>query len=221
MKSMTLQQEVDGARVVMEQPSPETTSANWREVIPQLSGRRVTLREVRPEDAQTLINVLTSDAVARFISPAPASLESFSRFIEWAQHERARGTYVCFVVVPHGQSTPVGVFQIRQLEPGFGTAEWGFALSSSVWGSGMYEDGARLAIDFAFEILGVHRLEARAAIVNGRGNGALRKVGAVQEAVLRRSFLWRGEYVDQTLWSILDTDWRQSKAVWGPTVLVH
>ena len=163
MKSMTLQQEVDGARVVMEQPSPETTSANWREVIPQLSGRRVTLREVRPEDAQTLINVLTSDAVARFISPAPASLESFSRFIEWAQHERARGTYVCFVVVPHGQSTPVGVFQIRQLEPGFGTAEWGFALSSSVWGSGMYEDGARLAIDFAFEILGVHRLEARAA----------------------------------------------------------
>jgi RimJ/RimL family protein N-acetyltransferase len=85
----------------------------------------------------------------------------------------------------------------------------------------MFEEGARLAIDFAFEILGVHRLEARAAIANGRGNGALRKVGAVQEAVLRRSFLWRGEYVDQTLWSILDSDWRQSKAVWGPKVVVH
>jgi len=29
-----------------------------------------------------------------------------------------------------------------------------------------------------------HRLEARAAVANGRGNGALRKVGAVQEGVV-------------------------------------
>jgi RimJ/RimL family protein N-acetyltransferase len=221
MKSMPLHQEFDCALVAIEQPSPTTTTVNWREAVPELSGRRVTLREVQPDDAKALVDVLTSEAVSRFISPAPASIESFSRFIEWAHHERARGTYVCFVVVPHGQSTPVGVFQIRQLEPGFGTGEWGFALSSSVWGTGMFEEGARLAIDFAFEILGVHRLEARAAIANGRGNGALRKVGAVQEAVLRRSFLWRGEYVDQTLWSILDSDWRQSKAVWGPKVVVH
>ena len=80
-------------------------------------------------------------------------------------------------------------------------------------------DRARHAV--AIEEERVHRLEARAAIVNGRGNGALRKIGAVQEAVLRRSFLCHGEYVDQTLWSILDSDWRQTKAVWGPKVLVH
>ena len=173
------------------------------------------------DDAEALIGVLTSEAVARFISPAPTSIDSFLRFIEWAQRERERGTYVCFVVVPHGESTPVGLFQIRQLEPGFATAEWGFALGSAAWGTGMFEDGARLAADFAFDTVGVHRLEARAAVVNGRGNGALRKIGAVQEAVLRRSFLCHGEYVDQTLWSILDSDWRQTKAVWGPKVLVH
>ena len=50
---------------------------------------------------------------------------------------------------------------------------------------------------------GTHRLEARAALQNGRGNGALRKVGAVQEGVLRRSFLRNGEYLDQALWTIL------------------
>jgi RimJ/RimL family protein N-acetyltransferase len=55
--------------------------------------------------------------------------------------------------------------------------------------------------------VGVHRLEARAAVKNGRGNGALRKMGAVQEGVLRRSFLKNGEYHDQVLWSILDEDW--------------
>ena len=59
------------------------------------------------------------------------------------------------------------------------------------------------------------RLEARAAIQNGRGNGALRKLGAVQEGILRKSFLRNGKYHDQTLWAILDEDWYRSKAVWG------
>jgi RimJ/RimL family protein N-acetyltransferase len=220
---MSLQQEFGGsALVAMEQPSESTTTTvAWRLSVPTLSGQLVTLREIQYADAEALIGVLTSDAVARFISPAPASMDSFLRFIEWAHRERERGTYVCFAVVPHGQSAPVGLFQIRQLEPGFGTAEWGFALGSGVWGTGVFEDGARLAVDFAFDTVGVHRLEARAAIVNGRGNGALRKIGAVPEAVLRRSFLCHGEYVDQTLWSILDSDWHQTKAVWGPKVLVH
>ena len=40
-------------------------------------------------------------------------------------------------------------------------------------------------------------------MANGRGNGALRKLGAVQEGVLRRSFLKNGQYLDQMLWSIL------------------
>jgi ribosomal-protein-serine acetyltransferase len=61
--------------------------------------------------------------------------------------------------------------------------------------------------------VGVHRLEARAAVRNGRGNGALRKIGAVQEGVLRKSFLKNGEYLDQVLWTILDEDWT-AKAVW-------
>ena len=52
-------------------------------------------------------------------------------------------------------------------------------------------------VHFAFEAVGVHRLEARAAVRNGRGNGALRKIGAVQEGVLRKSFLKDGEYLDQ------------------------
>jgi ribosomal-protein-alanine N-acetyltransferase len=76
-------------------------------------------------------------------------------------------------------------------------------------------------IKFAFDTVGVHRLEARAAVRNGRGNGALRKVGAQQEGVLRKSFLKNGEYLDQALWTILDEDW-QSRTMWlakGGTII--
>jgi RimJ/RimL family protein N-acetyltransferase len=59
-----------------------------------------------------------------------------------------------------------------------------------------------------FDVLRSRRLEARAAVANGRGNGALRKIGAVQEGVLRRSFFRHGTLYDQMLWSILADDWR-------------
>ena len=193
-------------------------SADWRRQLPIIVGKGLTLRGLRLSDAASLLTMLSTEEVARFLSPPPTTIEGFERFIAWTHRERAAGNYACFAVVPHGMDTAVGIFQIRQLEPGFGTAEWGFAIGSGFWGTGIFMDGARLVIDFAFDTIRTHRLEARAAILNGRGNGALRKVGAVQEGVLRKSFLRNGEYLDQALWTILDEDWKQQRVVWGARI---
>jgi len=186
----------------------DTTSWNWKQGLPVLTGDTVTLRELRLADAPSLLALITSAEVARFISPPPMTVEGFERFVAWTQRERAAGNYVCFAVVPHGMDTAVGIFQVRRLEPGFDTAEWGFALGSAFWGTGVFVAGARMVIDFAFRTIRTRRLEARAAIQNGRGNGALRKIGATQEAILRKSFLRQGEYMDQALWAIVDEDWQ-------------
>ena len=196
-----------------------TTTSDWKQALPVLTGSMVTLRELRLSDATSLLAMLSTEEVARFISPPPTTVEGFERFIAWTHRERAAGNYACFAVVPHGMDTAVGIFQVRQLEPGFGTAEWGFAIGSAFWGTGMFMDGARMVIDFAFDTIQTHRLEARAAILNGRGNGALRKIGAMQEGILRKSFLRNGEYLDQALWTILDEDWKQQRVVWG--VRIH
>jgi [ribosomal protein S5]-alanine N-acetyltransferase len=203
---------------VTPQNTVEATQSDWRQALPVLAGEKVTLRELRLSDAASLLSMLTTEEVSRFISPPPTTIDGFERFIAWTHRERAAGSYICFGVVPHGMDTAVGIFQVRQLEPGFATAEWGFAVGSAFWGSGVFMDGAKLTVDFAFDVIGTHRLEARAAVANGRGNGALRKVGAMQEGVLRKSFLRNGEYLDQALWTILDEDWRRAKSVWGPKV---
>ena len=196
------------------QPGTGVTSSDWRQNLPVLAGRQVMLRELRFSDAPALLATLTTEEVARFISPPPTTVEGFERFIAWTHAQRAAGEYVCFAVVPVGTDTAVGIFQIRQLDPSFMTAEWGFALGSAYWGTGVFMNAAQLTLEFAFASIGVHRMEARAAIKNGRGNGALAKIGAVREGVLRKSFLRNGEYLDQALWSILREDWL-AKAVWG------
>jgi RimJ/RimL family protein N-acetyltransferase len=202
------------------QTTSDTITSDWRTALPMMVGDKVTLRELELSDAPALFAMLTAEEVSRFISPPPTTVEGFERFITWARAERAAGRYACFAVVPHGMTTAIGLFQVRQLEPGFATAEWGFAIGSAFWGTGMFLDGAQMVVGFAVETLNVLRLEARAAVANGRGNGALRKLGAVQEGVLRRSFLKNGQFLDQMLWSILAEEWRQTKAVWGPG-LVH
>ena len=192
--------------------TPAVVTSDWRSALPVLTGSNFTLRELRLDDAATLLAMLTTEEVARFISPPPTTVEGFETFIEWAHLERAAGNYACYAVVPAGLVHAIGIFQVRTLEPGFGMAEWGFALGSQFWGTNLFAEGARLVLGFTFETIGVGRLEARAAIGNARGNGALRKIGAVQEGVLRRSFLRNGIHHDQMLWSILSEDWADQLA---------
>ena len=196
------------------------TTSDWKEALPVLTGSAFTLREMRIEDAPSLLAMLTTEEVSRFISPPPTTVEGFERFIMWAHRERQAGNYACFAVVPAGCTTAVGIFQLKSLEHGFAAAEWGFAIGSPFWGTGIFAEAARLVVDFAVDVLATNRLEARAAVANGRGNGALRKIGAVQEGVLRRSFLRNGIYHDQVLWGIVADDWRLQRLSQVPAEVV-
>jgi len=217
MEKMPYREQLQAEAVTVSTPW-QVTSSDWRTGLPLLSGKHVTLRELRLSDAASLLTMLTTEEVTRFISPPPTTVEGFERFILWTHRQRAQGAYVCFAVVPEGYEDAVGLFQVRQLEPGFGTAEWGFALGSAFWGTGVFPESARLVVDFVFDVVGTHRLEARAAVANGRGNGALKKLGAVQEGILRKSLFRHGLYLDQILWAILDEDWRLARSGRSPRV---
>ncbi len=186
----------------------DAVSSDWQNRLPVLTGKQVVLRELRTSDAAALFAMLTTEEVSRFISPPPSTVDGFERFIEWTLRQRRAGVYACFAVTLKGFDTAIGIFQVRELESNFQTAEWGFAIGSPFWGTGVFQAGAELMLEFVFETLDVHRLEARSSVQNGRGSGALRKVGAVREAILRKSFLRNGRYLDQVLYTILEDDWR-------------
>jgi len=217
MEKMPYRHELEMQVQVMTHTVEQVTTSDWRQALPVLSGDQVRLRELRTSDAQSLFALLTTQEVARFISPPPSTVEGFEKFIAWTLRQRAAGTYACFAVTLKGFDTAIGIFQVRENEPGFGTAEWGFAIGSPFWGTGVFEEGAELVLEFAFDTLGVHRLEARCAVKNGRGNGALAKIGAVQEGILRKSFLRNGQYLDQELYAIVEDDWRASRELASQT----
>jgi RimJ/RimL family protein N-acetyltransferase len=73
-------------------------------------------------------------------------------------------------------------------------------------------ESAQLVLDWAFSELGARRVEARSSSVNNRGNGALGKLGAERECVLRQSSRGGGRQADQFLWSLLASDWAARRA---------
>jgi len=197
-----------------------SNAATWRHALPVLHGAMVSLREPRLSDAAALWSMLASTEVSRFMATPPPSVEGFERFIAWTLAERAAGNYACFVVVPYGMDQPVGLFQLRRLDDTFETAEWGFALAPEFWSKGVYADAAEMVIAFAFDAVGARRLEARTAVANLRGGGALRKMGATREAILEGSLEKDGQRLDQALWTIRDLDWHRSHQA-ATAVVMH
>jgi len=180
----------------------------WRSGLPALVGERLTLRELRVSDAPTLYSELTMPAVKRFIWAPPPSVAAFGRFIEWSHEERATGKYICYGVVPSREEHAFGVFELRQLQPGFLRGEFGFVITPRLWEERLFVEAARLLLDFAFRTVKVHRIEARATVDNDQGNAALQRLGAQREGMLKEAF-WRDDhFVDQYLWAILESDWK-------------
>jgi RimJ/RimL family protein N-acetyltransferase len=189
----------------------ERPRVRW-ESLPVLKTPRATLRELAPADAPSLLAMLGTDEVQAFMPPGPNTAEAFLHFIRWARRQRRIGRYISFGVVPDGFEYAVGVFQFWPLEPWFRTAEWGFALGRPFWGTGLFMECAEAVLDFAMDTLGIYRLEARAAVENVRGNGALQKLGASREGVLRNCFQCGGQPRDHVMWALLRDDWRRIRS---------
>jgi len=189
-------------------------ATNWRSELPTLAARLVSLREPRRADMPAILRVLSLSDATKFGIDEPITEGTVERFIDRVSAERAQGVSFTYAIARLADGSLVGLLQVRQLDPVFEAAEWECTLLPLVRGTGVFVDAARVAGSFAFGVVGAHRLEARVLLLNGRGNGALRKLGAVQEGVLRRAVRVAGEYLDQVLWSILRDDWGEH---WVPT----
>jgi len=193
---------------------PRLTVSNWRADLPALAGRLVTLREPADQDLGALVDLLSLSDATHFGVEPPITDVSVQELIERVPRDRTAGTGFTYAVTLTATRVVVGLVQVRQLDPAFETAEWDCTIAPSSRGTGVFVEAARLVGSFTFGTVGAHRLEARVMLQNGRANGALRKLGAVQEGILRRSLRRHGEYFDQVLWSMLREEWSDR---WMPT----
>ncbi len=81
MERMPYRPELDLATI--QDQVGEVIASDWHERLPVLTGERVVLRELRTSDAASLLAMLNTEEVSRFISPPPTTVEGFERYIAW------------------------------------------------------------------------------------------------------------------------------------------
>ena len=202
----------------MSRESTVLASPNWRSELPTLTARLVTLREPASSDLRPLMDLLLLADASRFGIDEPVSEVSVQLLLDRISRDREAGVAFTFLVTISSSRAIAGLVQARQIDLSWESAEWECTLAPSWRGTGAFLEAVRLVGSFAFGTVGVHRLEARVLLQNGRANGALRKLGAVQEGVLRESVRRGSEYLDQVLWSVLKEDWGEHWVSTAPRV---
>jgi ribosomal-protein-alanine N-acetyltransferase len=83
-------------------------------------------------------------------------------------------------------------------------AEIGYGLGPAYWGQGYALEGVKEIIRFAFDDLGIHRIEASCDPRNIRSIKLIERCGMDYEGTLRENEICKGERVSTAIYSILN-----------------
>lgn len=89
----------------------------------------------------------------------------------------------------------------------FQNAYLGYFVDVDFAGQGLMSEGVRLAIDYAFYTLGLHRVEANIQPENRASINLVKRLGFTKEGFSRRYLKIKGEWRDHERWALTVEDW--------------
>ena len=103
----------------------------------------------------------------------------------------------------------IGVVGLKLSDKKFNMGEIHYSIIPYLWGNGYATECVKAVINFGFEILKLHRIEAGVATENHYSIRVLEKVGMTREGIRRKILPIRGEWKDNYHYAILDDDVRE------------
>ncbi|SFQ07364.1 GNAT family N-acetyltransferase [Amycolatopsis rubida] len=90
---------------------------------------------------------------------------------------------------------------------GVRAAKLGYAVAAEYWGHGYATDTVQTMLEFAFGLLGLHRVTAAIGPDNAASHTVVERRGFVREGVLRDHVFTNGAWRDSVLYSALSDEW--------------
>ncbi|MEM1109868.1 MAG: GNAT family protein [Planctomycetota bacterium] len=121
-------------------------------------------------------------------------------------------------VLEHGRVVGgCGLVKWQQGEPfeGYrvGSAEIGYWLAEAATGRGMITRCVSQLVDYAFDELGLDRLEICVDPDNRRSRSVPERLGFIEEGTTRGVAVWHGSRVDLCVYSIIRNEWSRSQLI--------
>lgn len=176
---------------------------------PTLENSRVLLRLLTEDDFNGLIAIGLEPSLWKISSNTVENKADLLRYLHTAIEQRAAGLSVPFTIVDKQTNTIAGctrygniAFEHKKLEIGW---TW---LGVDYQKTGLNRACKYELLNYAFDILGMQRVELKTDVLNTNSRQAMLKMGATEEGILRKHLITEsGRSRDSVYYSIIDNEW--------------
>jgi len=168
-----------------------------------IEGDEVTLRTIEEEDLEFLQRVINKPEVRQGIGrPLPVNGPQEQEFFEEVVGNEET---VTLLIMADGER--VGTIGFNSINHSADRAEVGYWIAPDRHDKGYGSESTALLVDYGFQELGLHRIEARAFEFNDASQALLESVGFTEEGVHRDGIFLKGDYQDEHWYSVLESEW--------------
>ena len=173
---------------------------------PEIKTERLLLRRITDADAPELLFLRSDETVMKYIDrEKPKSLEEALAFIQIVNANIDKNESVMWAIALQDKpDTLIGNIGFWRILNKHYRSEIGYMLHPSFWGKGIMKEALLAAIDFGFNQMKLHSIEAHINPDNTASGKLLEKTGFVREAYFKEDFFFRGKFIDSAIYSLLN-----------------
>ena len=168
---------------------------------------RLILRQYHLEDVNDVVEGLNNINVTKWLAgaPYPYTTKDAEYFINKSINEKLYN----FAIVLKSENKVIGGTQLTNIDMHNGTAGGGIWISEKYWGHGYGTEAFGARIKYAFEVLGLRRLENGYFKENEKSHKMQLRFGYKDEGVRRQKFVSRGsgKIEDEYITGLLKDEW--------------
>jgi len=181
-----------------------------RRAFPILVTQRLVLRETRLSDAADVFGIASDPEVQRWDGGPVEDMDTVRAWIREAQADADAGRGYRWAITEEPHDSAIGDVTLTNWSKAHYRAEIGYALARDYWRRHIDSEAVWAVVRFAFEELGLHRVEAFPTGDNIASVRLLESLGFVREGTAREVLLMDdGRYHDVGQYSMLSREYRQ------------
>ena len=172
-----------------------------------LTTRNFQLRPSVITDVEAMFAMLSDQESMKYWSDPPIStLDEAVAVLMKDLDSDARGDSMCWAVTQKGQDEMIGKCILFQFSQQNQRAEIGYLLNRKYWRQGVMNQALGAMIDFAFNTLNLHRIEADVDVENIPSLALLEKLGFEREGLFRDRWRVYDEWQDSVMLALINND---------------
>ena len=175
---------------------------------PELKTERLLLRRMQATDAPELFFLRSDPTVMRYIDREPAkAIKDAADFIDKINQEIDKNNNITWAIALLEQpDRMIGNITYWRFEREHDRGEIGYVLHPDFWRRGLMKEALRVVLDFGFDTMKMHSVEANINTGNKASGALLEASGFKKEAHFRENYFYNGQYLDSIIYSKLSTD---------------